>query len=83
MDPRRRTEFVRLVKAISHPDYKPVFAAAGLTPLEHAIVKRWGTSPYIGFHAIGKLHGISDAAARRHFDNALDKLKPHWPKENA
>ncbi len=70
------------MKPITHPDYKPVLKAAKLTPLELAIFKRWGSTPYIGFLAIGKLHGISDAAARRHFDNALDKLKPHWPKEH-
>ena len=69
------------MKSIAHPDYKPALDAAGLTPLERAIIVRWGQTPYIGFLAIGKLHGISDSAARQHFDRALDKLKPHWPRE--
>ncbi len=71
------------MKPLTHPDYKPTLDAAGLTELERAIFVRWGSSPYIGFLAIGKSHGISDAEARRHFDTALDKLKPHWPKEAA
>ena len=70
------------MKPTTHADYKPAFKAAHLTPLEEAIFKRWGSKPHIGFLAIGKLHGISDAAARTHFDNAWDKLRPHWPKEN-
>lgn len=46
-----------------------------LSELERAIYDRWCAKPFIGFLAIGRLHGVSDSAARRHFDAALDKLK--------
>ncbi len=70
------------MKSLAHPDYKPVLKAAKLTPLERRIIVRAFSAPHIGMLAIGKLNGMSDAEARMHFDNAIDKLSPHWRKAN-